>query len=281
MSSKSNKSGRRAAALQAKSDAEATAEVRRQFNATQKNIQPFVSAGAAQLPGLQESATVGGLEETLGQIFGSEQFQNLRDERTTALEGQLAAGGLTRSGTALDEAAAIPTELGFSLEQLLNSRSSNLAGQGQNAANSLGQFGAQSSGQIAGITQSTGRARASGRLADDQANAKAKSDNLKTAVSIGASFFSDPSLKDNMEQIGEARDLALYQWDWKPETEGTMIADCGTIGFMATEVQEKYPQHVYEFSGFLVIDYPELLKELEERNAIDQSKLEETVTCLH
>ena len=87
-------------------DQQATAELRRQFNQTRSDLLPFIEAGARQLPSLEAGATLGGLDEVLGQIFGSENFQNLRNERTSAVQGQLAAGGLTRSGTALQEAAA-------------------------------------------------------------------------------------------------------------------------------------------------------------------------------
>lgn len=261
-----------AAAATAASDAiaeanrEATAEIRRQFDITQEQLQPFVEAGTRQLPIQEERATVEGLDAILGQIFGGESFQNLRDERTRSIEGQLAAGGLTRSGTALQEAANIPTDIGFQIEQLLTGRSGALAGQGQGTAVQVGQFGARASGDIAGITQETGAARSSGILAGQQAKAAARqqaTENLQNTASI---FFSDPALKENVEQIGDNGDLKLYQWDWIPETKGTMIEGCGNIGFMADEVKDKYPQHIYNFGGFMMIDYPPLLDELAEKN---------------
>jgi len=42
-----------------------------------------------------------------------------------------------------------------------------------------------------------------------------------------------------------------------------MIEKCGTIGFMADEVEKLYPQHVNEYWGLMVIDYPALLDELD------------------
>lgn len=285
MSSKGSSSGAEAAAAQAASNREAIAETRRQFDITQGQIQPFVEAGVAQLPALEAGATVGGLDEVLGQIFGSQNFQNLRDERTRALEGQLSAGGLTRSGTALQEAANIPTGLGFELEQLLSNRSANLAGTAQAGAVQIGQFGAQSSANIAGLQQATGQAASSGILADQQADAAAVKANQDFLVSAGALFFSDPSLKENVGEIGAVLDLKLYQWDWKPETKGTMIEGCGEIGFMADEVREKYPQHVYDYAGFMLIDYPSLLNELDEKNdqvIIDlDNESEEAQSWLH
>ena len=60
---------------------------------------PFAAAGEIALPEVLSGITPGGLDERLGQIFGTDVFQNLVEERTGAVEGQLAAGGLTRSGT--------------------------------------------------------------------------------------------------------------------------------------------------------------------------------------
>ncbi len=98
-------------------------ELRRQFDLSredlqgvQEQFQPFVEAGTGALGDLQQGATAGGLEERLAQIFSGESFGALRDERTRAIQGQLGAGGLTRSGTAIESAANIPTELGFAIE---------------------------------------------------------------------------------------------------------------------------------------------------------------------
>lgn len=275
--------GAEAAAAQERANALAIEETRRQFDITQGNIQPFITAGQKQLKNLQRGTTPGALDRRLGRIFSGENFQNLQEERTRALQGQLSAGGLTRSGTALEEAANIPTDLGFQIEQLLTGRRESLAGIGQSGAVNLGSLGAQSAGNISSLLQSSGQAQSSGILADQQASAASQqqsaqniltvgggiasafADPIKKAASaIGSFFFSDPSLKENIEQIGEARDLKLYQWDWIEKTNGTMIEGCGTIGFMADEVKEKYPQHVYDFSGFMVIDYPALFDELEE-----------------
>ena len=44
----------------------------------------------------------------------------------------------------------------------------------------------------------------------------------------------------------------------------TAIIQNLVTGFMADEVAIKYPQHVAEFCGFMVIDYPALLDELED-----------------
>jgi hypothetical protein len=363
-----------AAAAEIAANEAAQAEIRRQFDITQGNLDPFLQAGTQALPAQQAQATLGGLDDFFNQLFGTtsgtttaapqfeqvlnpaftsfndeqarlqeliaggtttapdgaggpfggfesigdmgmarrlgisapttstlnaqaQQAQNqlsalggspeqflqqqvqpqfsgggglqqalggLISERQRALQGQLAAGGLTRSGTALEEAAAIPTDLGFQIEQMLSGRTSALAGSGQNAAAQLGAFGADASSSLAGIQQQSGQAISSGILADQQARAQASQNFLNTAGTIGSIFFSDPALKENVEEIGETGGLKIVQWDWIEKTKGTMIEGCGTIGFMADEVKEVYPQHVYEFGGFMMIDYPALLDELEE-----------------
>lgn len=217
---------------------------------------------------------------------GGEAFRALIDERQRGIQGQLAAGGLTRSGSALQEAARIPTDLGFQIEQLLTGRSQSLAGQAQAGAGAVGQFGAGASGGISSLAQASGQAISSGILADQQAAAQGAS-NIGTlagagiggffgglpGAQIGAGLggvasgifgFSDPALKENIEKISEINGLGIYQWDWISETKDTIIEGCQTIGFMADEVEERFPQHVNEFAGFKMIDYPRLLDELDD-----------------
>lgn len=217
---------------------------------------PFAAAGELALPEVIQGISAGGLGERLSEIFGTDVFEDLVGERTRAVEGQLAAGGLTRSGTAISEAAAIPTDIGLALESLLTGRATDLAFGAQGA-------GAQTSANIANLLTRQGADVASGILTDAQARAAGGQNLVNLATTAAGIFFSDPVLKENVEQISHIGDLALYEWDWIPETKDTMIAKYGTTGFMADEVLEKYPHHVSEFCGFLVIDYPSLLDELE------------------
>ncbi|HCC80373.1 MAG TPA: hypothetical protein DEQ25_03335, partial [Methylophaga sp.] len=203
-------------------------------------------------------------DEMLAQIFSSDIFGSLVDERQRGVQGQLAAGGLTRSGTAMTEAARVPTDIGMMLEQLLSGRQTNLMNTGLSAATGLGQLGQNNSANIGNMLSASGNAISSGIITDAQADAQGKQNMLNTAATIGSMFmYSDPRLKENVEEVGQAKNLKIYQWDWKPETKGTLVEGCATIGFMADEVKEKYPQHIHEFGGFMVVDYPALLDELE------------------
>ena len=260
------KAGGQAAVVQQAGNQQAIAELKRQFGITQKNLQPFITAGTEAIPGVTAASTVGGLEANLADIFNTDIFGSLVGERGRAVQGQLAAGGLTRSGTALQEAARVPTDIGLGIEQLLSGRGANLAASGQSAAAGLGGFGAQTSGGIANLLSASGAAAGQGIITDAQAKTQGSQNFLNTAATLGAIFFSDPNLKENIEEISDMGELKLYQWDWIPEAKDTLIEKCMNIGFMADEVKAKFPEFVHEFCGFLVIDYPLLLEELEELN---------------
>jgi hypothetical protein len=285
---------REAIEAQERSSAEATEELRRQFEITQENIAPFLAAGTGALPQVQEGTTIGGLEQRLGRIFDTDIFGNLVEQRERSVQSQLAATGQLRSGTGLAEAARIPTDIGLSLEGLLTGRAEDLVTGGRQAALGLGTLGGQTSASIANVLQATGartgglisgigQAGASGILTDAQASAQRTQNSLNLAGTIGGLFlggalfggsgvssralgfdpFSDPALKENIEEIGECHDLKIYQWDWIESTKNTIIEKCSNIGFMADEVQGKYPQFVKEFCGFLTINYNGLLDHLE------------------
>ncbi len=255
--------GARAGDVQGQFNQQGIDEIRRQFGMTQENINPFIQAGVGALGQVQQGTTAGGLDERLRSILDTDIFGALSEERGRAVQSQSAATGQSRSGFGLQEAARVPTELALGLEQLLTGRSQNLVAGGQNAALGLGQLGGQASGGIANLFQSTGRAQSSGIITDAQSEAAQDQQRLNTIATVASIFFSDPSLKENVEPIGKVKNLILYQWDWIAKTKNTLIEKCPDIGFMADEVKEKFPQFVSDFCGFMVIDYPSLLDELE------------------
>lgn len=297
-----------AAALQTQASREAIAEIQRQFGITQENIAPFLEAGQGAAPGVAQAAGIGGFGERLGELFGGGALDPLIAERTRAVQGGLAAGGLTRSGAGIRELADVPTNLGLQIENLLAGRGQQLFGQGQQAALGLGGLSGQAAGQQAGLLQGIGQAQSQGSLLDAQLRAQRnqqliqgvgeagsflggllptggagagggglaeffkQGQGLSVAESpfgtgaggqVSSLFFSDPNLKENVEEIGAIGDLKVYQWDWIPETKDTLVALCGTIGFMADEVKKLYPKFVGTFGGFDIIDYEKLLNHLE------------------
>lgn len=228
-----------------------------------EELRPFTEAGVAQLPGLTAGATAGGLDARLAELFNTDIFGSLVGERTRGVQGQLAAGGLTRSGTALDEISRIGPDLALALEGLLTGRSQFLSGQGVSAA-----------GGVADLITGQGQSAASGILAGGQERAGGASNILKIASTAAGFFFSDRRLKTDAVQVSEIMGLPVYQWDWISETKGTIIEHCPTMGFMADEVQARYPDLVGEHSGWLFVDYVGVLDEL-------TAEVQEERRCLH
>jgi hypothetical protein len=165
--------GQAAAGVQSGAALAGIEESRRQFDLNRGDLEPRIEGGnqafSAQqaLLGLQGGAAqdeaYGNIQESAGQRF-------LRDRQQRALlRNSAAIGGLGGGNvrTALQEQA-----VGFAQQDIQNQfgRLGQLAGQGQNAANTSGQLGAQSAGQIANLQANQGAAQASGILAPTTAN---------------------------------------------------------------------------------------------------------------
>lgn len=233
-------------------------------------LTPFIQAGAGQIGALEEGATPEGFGERLRRIFEGGALDPLIEERTRAAQGQFGAAGLTRSGGAVQEIAAIPQDIGLMIENLLSQRSGELFNVGQETALGFGGLVGQGAGQQAGVfageqqrlTQE-GIAEVQAESAQERSRQEAKTQRRGQSLSFVSSLFSDPSLKENVEKIGNVNDLNIYQWDWIPGAMKTIIGSLPTIGFMATEVKEGYPEFVKTVCGFLTVDYDGLLNRLE------------------
>ena len=193
-----------AAKLQAEAEANALEELRRQFDISSERILPFAEVGARQLPAIERASTAAGLDENLAQIFDNRSFQRLREEREDAVMNQLAAGGLMRSGSALEDIANIPTDLGFALEQLLTGRKQDLGGTGLSAVTGLANLGSTQAANVSnviqqgGINQAAGitdaaQSRSNAVITAQQARAEAETQKRKqdaeTAATVAAVFF--------------------------------------------------------------------------------------------
>jgi len=238
----------------------------------------FTEAGLGGLTGVQQGSTAQGMNERLAAIMGGDQFGALADERGRAQQGQLAAGGLTRSGTAMDAMAAIPTDLAFQLENQLFGRQAGLADMGfQSQSRDMG-FGAQIAALLGGQGQAeargirdSGEAEAGGILGEkgyqfqkDQQKDQNKSDLLGTVIGLGAmAAFSDPRLKKNVRTQGKIGPLDLVTWDWIDEAKKTIVGNYRTIGFMSNQVKEFFPDLVSEYGGYDVVNYKGLMERLD------------------
>lgn len=159
--------------------------VKDQYQSARKMNKPYRKAGKLGLKYLTQSSGIEGLDNTLAEIMGTGAFSDLRDERTDSIEGMLSAGGLMRSGEAIEEGAAIPTDLALMLHQILSGDASNLAGMGQNAANMTGTHGMNYGSTAADLTSLVGNARADATLGAYST----RQNNIGTAGGILAKIF--------------------------------------------------------------------------------------------
>ena len=143
----------------------ATEEQRRQFDITQSNLQPSLEAGnlarTEQLALLGLSGEEAGAEATanLGNLPGQ---QFLRDRaQKNLLRNSSAIGGL---GGGNVRSALVEQGVGFAQQDLQNrfSRLGQVAGQGQAAGTSLGQFGQNFASNVGNLEVQGGNARATG-----------------------------------------------------------------------------------------------------------------------
>lgn len=212
-------------------------------------LRPFLEAGKGQLDALEQGATAGGLDARLAEILNTDTFGALQGERTRAVQGQLSAGGLTRSGAGLEAIANVPTELALQLENMLTGRSSTLTNQGLDAGRSVANlFGTQGENVSSGIIT----------------DAETRASGFSSALSLGSSiFFSDERLKENVVQISDIDGLAVVEWDWVEQANGTIVGDSPNVGFLAQDVRDKFPEFVGEYGGFLFVDYGNLMAKLQ------------------
>ncbi len=170
------------------------------FGQTEAGLLPFVQAGTGALSGVVQGSTVGGFDQNLQNIFDSDIFRSLVDERGRAVEGLLSAGGQLRSGAGLLEAARVPTDIGLMIEQLLSGRQQGLSTQGLNTSLNLGNFRTANAGGIANLIQNTGQAEASGILSGRQTQAAG----IGNLFSLGAGGLSQFGGNQINPQTGQA-----------------------------------------------------------------------------
>ncbi len=160
-----DKASKRADRAQQRGIDSATAEQRRQFDITQGNLQPFQQAGQAAIASQQDLLGLNGAEAqqaAYALINQSPGQQFLRDRaQKNLLRNAAAIGGL---GGGNVRSALVEQGVGFAQQDIQNQfgRLGQLAGQGQNAANTIGQFGQNMSNNISNMAMQSGNVRAGG-----------------------------------------------------------------------------------------------------------------------
>jgi len=243
--------------------------IRELLGQTRGDIDPFIQAGQGAISGLQELFTPGRLDSDLGQIFGLDAFQNLRDERTRAAQGQLAAGGLTRSGRALTDISNIPTELGFNIENLLTGRNlqnlNTLFQGGRQSATDLGGFTTAAGGQIGQLRGGQAGFENQAQIAAQQRQASLFNELIGGGAKIASAAFGGGgggSFTDFFS--GGGGDFADLGFD---PTQGFGFAEGGGFGTFDFTSDERFKDNVEKIGeiGSLNLyqwDWSELTKRL-------------------
>ena len=202
-----SRSASKAADARVSGEKKSIAEQRRQFNITQGNLQPFQQAGQAAIGAQQDLIGLNGQEAqqaAFDAMQDSPGQQFLRDRaQKNLLRNSSAIGGL---GGGNVRSALVEQGVGFAQQDLNNQfgRLGQLAGQGQNAATSIGQFGQQTSNNISNAQSNIGSARSSGIINRSNAIQGAFSGALSGAAQGG--FFgggSPPVQTGSFQQTGQ------------------------------------------------------------------------------
>lgn len=172
-SSATAKAAQQAANIQAGSAQAGIDESRRQFDAMQALLAPFVSAGTTALSGQKDLLGLNGASaqgSAIDAIAQSPQMQALlaRGENSI-LQNASATGGLRGGNTQAALAQFSPALLSQLIDQQY-SRLGGLSGMGQSAASMTGNAGLQTGSNIANLLQQQGAAQAGGLLTSARIN---------------------------------------------------------------------------------------------------------------
>lgn len=161
------KAADRASAAQERSAQMGIEEQRRQFDALQQLMSPFVNAGTGALG--QQQALLGlsgnqAQQDAINNIANSSEFQTYLDQGQNAIRQNASATGGLRGGNTQAALAQFSPQL---LNQMITQRYANLGGitaLGQNAAAGVGNAGMQTAGNIGNLLQQSGAAQAGNYL---------------------------------------------------------------------------------------------------------------------
>jgi hypothetical protein len=258
-------------------------EQRRQFDAVQELLRPYVEAGQPALAQQQAILGLGGAEAqraAIQAIESGELFQaRARQGEEALLQAASATGGL-RGGNIQGALAQFRPAMLQSEIDAQYARLGGLTTLGQQSAAGVGSAGLQTGTRIAGLEGEIGAARAGADLARGQALSsvfnlpaqflgaqigagRAPSfGNLFGGGGIGGSLgstgaaaqqafgtVSDRRLKTNIQRISTRSDgLGVYEFEY-------IWGGGKHIGLMAQEVLGIYPDAVGSVGGYYTVDY--------------------------
>lgn len=169
-----NKAANQAADAQVQAAQLGVDESRRQFDALQELMKPFVNAGTGALSGQLDLLGLNGAEKqqsAIDAINNSQAMQTYMQQGENAILQNASATGGLRGGNTQAALSEFRPQL---LNQLINQQYSNLGGLtalGQNAAAGVGNAGMQSANNIGNLYQTMGQANAGAALSKGQSTA--------------------------------------------------------------------------------------------------------------
>lgn len=193
------KGASRAAGAQSRSAQAGIDEQRRQYEAMQKLMSPYVEAGSSALAGQRDLLGLGGQqaqEAAISGIQSSPQFAALNQQGQNAILQNASATGGLRGGNTQAALAQFSPQL---LSQLINQQYGQLGGMataGQNAAAGLGTAGMNTGTNVGNLLGQQGAAQAGGYLGQAKAQmgyANAISSGLGMYSGMGGKFGSTPA----------------------------------------------------------------------------------------
>ena len=288
LSSNAQKSAAKSASrAQTQAADQSIAEQRRQFDAVQQLMAPYVQSGTTALSRYNALTGLSGQEaqqSIINQITSGAEYGSLvRQGEEAILQSASATGGL-RGGNTQSALAKFRPEILSSLIRDEYSRLGNMVSMGQNAAAGVGNAGMQTGQNISNQYGQIGQAQAGAALARGQATANmwgniagsvglaaglggfgrapaappagfdAMLTNVQTPLPPGSIGPSDIRLKTDIEPAGERNGHAWYTYRYVWDDVGTIRG-----GVMAQEVMATHPEAVITHPlGFLMVDYSKL-----------------------
>ena len=177
-----------AASTQAGASAAGIEEQRRQFEAVQKLLAPYVQAGTQGLSGQQALLGLAGPEAeqaAIQRLQGGETFKALTQQGEEALLQRASATGGLRGGNIQAALAQFRPQLLAGLIEQQYGRLGGLSTLGQNAAAGVGTAGMTTGSNIGNLLAQQGAAQAGGQLAAGRAFAA-----IPSAISGGLGIYS-------------------------------------------------------------------------------------------
>lgn len=168
------KAANQASQAQTESSQAAIDEQKRQFDAIQELMKPYVNAGTGALAGQQDLLGLNGAakqQAAIDSINNSQAMQTYMQQGENAILQNASATGGLRGGNTQAALSQFRPQL---LNQLINQQYQNLGGLtsiGQNAAAGVGNAGMQSASNIGNLMQQIGAAQAGNAMAQGQASA--------------------------------------------------------------------------------------------------------------